>query len=109
MLNKTYDDMLGIATTEARVFAGLTRKELAGKLCISPRHLMYIETNRKKPSYDLLFRLIRILFIPADRIFHPELIHEQKALEQAVAMLHQCNEKELNVVIATLCAMLIDK
>jgi len=44
-------DNLGAVIKDARTQAGLTRKELAQKLDITPRHLKYIENNLEKPSY----------------------------------------------------------
>ena len=64
-------DNFGAVIKNARLQAGLTRKELADNLGISPRHLKNIENNHKKPSLKLLHHLIRELSIPADLIFHP--------------------------------------
>jgi transcriptional regulator with XRE-family HTH domain len=102
-------DILGTVIKEARVTAGLTHMDLAAKLKISQRHLMYIENSRQKPGYKLLFRMIRELAIPADLIFYPELTRDRRELEQAIAMLHKCDVKELDVVIATLYALLKEK
>ena len=63
---------LGAIIKAARLEAGMTRKALADKTGVSVRHLKYIENNQRKPSLSLLYRLIRELDIPADKIFHPE-------------------------------------
>ena len=62
-------DILGHIVKTARKCNDLTREQLAEKLGITPRYLMSIENENKKPSYDLLFRLIRILDISSDSIF----------------------------------------
>ncbi len=54
-------DRLGGLLKAARKAKGLTREQLAEILNITPRYLMSIENENKKPSYDVLFRLIREL------------------------------------------------
>jgi transcriptional regulator with XRE-family HTH domain len=100
---------LGNIFKEARLQIGMTQQELAAKLHITARHLMSIENGWQKPSRKLLFRIVRELNIPGDWVFHPETVHDQQKFEQAMALLRQCNHKELDVVIATLCALLKDK
>ena len=102
-------DKLGIVIKAARLHAGLTRKELAAKLYISQRHLMSIENCGQKPSYDLLFYLIRTLSVPADLIFYPEYIGSNEKYEQAVILLKKCNDRNLGVIIATLRSLLTDE
>lgn len=102
-------DVLGVTIKEARERVSLSRKALTSTLNISQRHLMYIENNSQKPSYKLLFRMIRELSIPADLIFYPELMNDRKDLAQAVVLLHKCSKKELAVVITTLNALLNGK
>ena len=63
---------LGSILKAARKAKGLTREQLAEIMSITPRYLMSIENENKKPSYDVLFRLVRELGISADTIFYPE-------------------------------------
>jgi len=65
-------DRLGIVVKSARSDNDLTLCELATRLKITSRYLIAIENGQQKPSYDVLFRLIRELRISADRIFYPE-------------------------------------
>ena len=99
-------DKLGIIIRSARLEADMTRKELANKLDITERHLMYIENNQQKPSYKLLFRLIRELSIPSDTIFYPEITYESHSIEHINIMLRQCDEKKLNFLSDILPALL---
>ena len=87
---------------DARLRAGKTQKEVALKLCVSTRHLMYIENGRQKPGNDLLIRLIRELSIPADLLFYPDEIHNHFKFAQAVDLLRKCGDKELDAVISML-------
>ena len=67
-------DKLGEIIKTSRLKMGLTRDQLSEKIGISPRYLMSIEHEGKKPSYDVLFQLIRYLTINANDIFFPESI-----------------------------------
>jgi transcriptional regulator with XRE-family HTH domain len=68
-------DKLGKIIKAARNDNNLTREQLAEKINISARYLMSIENENKKPSYNVLFNLIRELAISADMIFFPEKLH----------------------------------
>jgi len=99
-------DKLGIIIKDARIIKGMTRNELAKKLQVTPRHIMSIENSKQKPSYYLLFRLIRELSIPANLIFYPEATQTNKELERAFSMLCMCNDKELETITLILQSML---
>jgi transcriptional regulator with XRE-family HTH domain len=102
-------DKLGDILKTARKSNNLTREQLAEKLHITPRYLMSIENENKKPSYDVLFRLIRELGISADTIFYPELSSNSSALEQFIRLLSLCDERNINILSATLNALLNNK
>ena len=54
-------DKLGEIIKTSRLKMGLTRDQLSEKIGISPRYLMSIEHEGKKPSYDVYFNLYAIL------------------------------------------------
>ena len=63
---------MGDIIKAARLKAGMTRRELADRIGYSVRHIKYVENNQRKPGLNMLFKLIRELDIPADKIFRPE-------------------------------------
>jgi len=65
-------DHFGIVVKSARQTKGLTQAHLAELLAITPRYLKAIENSGRKPSYDLLARIIEALDIPADALFYSE-------------------------------------
>ena len=75
-------DMLGSIIKSARKTKKLTREQLSELIHITPRYLMSIENENKKPSYDVLFRLIHELCISADTIFYPQPDSNNTELEQ---------------------------
>lgn len=102
-------DRLGSVLKAARKEKGLTREQLAEIISISPRYLMSIENENKKPSYDVLFRLVRELGISADAIFYPENQYADTKVEQLVRLLYMCNDRELNIATAIIKALLENK
>ncbi len=95
-------DTLGHIVKAARKNNDLTREQLAEKLGITPRYLMSIENENKKPSFDLLYRLIRVLDISSDSIFYPEKQYADPITEQLVHKLRLCDERGLKIIQATL-------
>ena len=65
-------ETLGCIIKTARESAGITIEALANKVEITERYLYRIENEGKKPSYDVLHKLVRELNISADSIFYPE-------------------------------------
>lgn len=99
-------DQLGAIIKSARKAKGLTRERLSEIINISPRYLMSIENKNKKPSYDLLYNLVRELNIPADTIFYPEIASADPDTERLIRKLYKCNQHEIKVVSATADALL---
>lgn len=102
-------DSLGSILKAARKAKGLTREQLAEIMIITPRYLMSIENENKKPSYDVLFRLVRELGISADTIFYPENQYADTKVEQLIRLLYLCNERELKIATATIQALVDNK
>lgn len=55
---------LGSAIRQLRGAAGLTQKELAERLGISPTYVSHLEAGRKEPSVQLLRDLAKSLDVP---------------------------------------------
>lgn len=102
-------NILGTVIKAARKKNLLTREQLAEKVKITPRYLMSIENEDKKPSYDVLFRLIRELGISADMVFFPEKSADDTEKEEIIRLLYFCKERELKVIRATINALLNSK
>ena len=70
---------------------------------------MSIENENRKPSYNVLFHLIRELGISADTIFYPEGKCTKTEIEHITQLLYLCDERGLKVVAATVKALLDTK
>ena len=99
-------ETLGSILKAAREIAGITIEALAEKAGITVRYLYRIENEGKKPSFDVLYKLIRELSISADSIFYPEKPSKDSEVENLLRMLSACNERSLKVVKATVKALI---
>ena len=102
-------DKLGSIIKSARSDKGMTQKQLAKRLSITPHYLMSIENRQQIPSGDLLFRIIRELEISADIIFYPEYGHDSAEVKKLQLLLSKCDEQDIAVITATLQSLLHTK
>ena len=99
-------ETLGEVIKTARESSGLTIETLAERAGITERYLYRIENEGKKPSYEVLHKLIRILSIPADSIFYPEKPADDSEIATLLRMLSSCDSRSLQVVKATVTALI---
>lgn len=62
----------GQAIKSKREKKGLTRKELAAQIRISPRYIASIENSGQTPSLQVFYRLVIHLDMSVDQFFFPE-------------------------------------
>jgi len=108
-MERNRDDKLGIVVKDARNEKKLTREQVAEQVYITPRYLMSIENENKKPSYNVLFRLVRVLGIPADDIFYPENKTATTDVERLIRLIYECDERDICVLTSTAKALLDSK
>lgn len=101
-----YPELFGEIAKTARIQAELTIEMVAERADITERYLYRIENEGKKPSFDVLYRLIWVLSIPADSVFYQERAIRDPEVEEIVHMLYSCDERSLQIVRATLRAAL---
>lgn len=96
---------LGKAVKLARQKKNLSQETLAEILDITPTHLKHIESGHRNPSVDLLFRMARTLQMSLDDVIFPERQLPSLNFQRAQLLLRDCNEQQLNIIVATLGAM----
>lgn len=101
-----HTETLGDIIKKARQESGITMEELAFRLDVTPRYLYKIENENKKPSFDILYNLIRELSISPDSIFYPERLSTDSELENLIRRLYSLDERSLDVIKATANALL---
>ena len=90
----------------ARQCADITVEKLAENIGVTERYLYRIENEGKKPSFDVLFKLIRELNISPDSIFYPEKPSKDSEAENLIRMLYNCDERSTAIIKATVKAAL---
>lgn len=99
-------ETLGNIIKSARQRAEITMETLADRVGITERYLYRIENEGKKPSYDVLYKLIRELSISPDSIFYPEKPSKDSEAENLIRMLYGCDERSMQIIKATVKAAL---
>ncbi len=99
------NNTLGKAVKLARLKKQLSQEALAEILDITPTHLKHIESGHRKPSADVLFHIARVLQMSVDDIIFPERQLPSLNFQKAQLLLRDCDEYQLNVIVATLGAM----
>ena len=94
-------DILGDIIKSARQSSDFTMESLAAKIGVSERHLYRIENEGQKPSYDVLYKLIRELYIDPYKIFYPEKLSKESEIENLIRMLYSCDNRTLKTIIST--------
>jgi transcriptional regulator with XRE-family HTH domain len=97
---------LGAIIKHSRQAHDLTQEQLAEQVGVGSRHLMAIENEGKTPSFEVLFKLIRILEISPDAIFYPDGKPEDKRFDRLTRMLAQCDDRDVRVVTALVESMI---
>ena len=83
-----------------------TQDEVAEKVGITTRFLMALENEEKRPSLDILLRLVDVLNIPGDAILHPQLQTIDDEDEQLIRMMMRLNSRDKQVIRSTILSML---
>lgn len=99
-------DTLGSVVKEARQRSDITIESLAEKLGVTDRYIYRIENEGKKPSFELLSKIIRVLAIDPELIFYPEKQAKDSEVENLIRMLYNCDERSLEVVKETAKALI---
>lgn len=104
MSTKLDKSELGSAIRVARLEKHLSQEELAELVGITPTHIKHIESEHRKPSLELLYRLVRTLNLSLDTLIFPE--RKDAAFSKTERLMRQCSDKQLRILHATIEAML---
>lgn len=104
MHNET--DILSSVIKSAHENADITIEALAAKIDISERYIYRIENEQKRPSFNVLYKLIRVLAINPNLIFYSDKPCEDTEIEDLIRMLYNCDERSMKVIKATVKATL---
>lgn len=88
---------MGYILKQARLKMGYTRDQLSERVGISHRYLTAIENEERRPSYEVLSKLLRNLGLSADSIFYPEKESEPEE-KQLLRLFQQRSERDRKVI-----------
>ena len=91
----------GQAIKSAGEKKGLTRKELAVQIRISPRYIASIENSGQPPSLQVFYRLVTCLDMSVDQFFFPEkVVAKTTQRRQLDTLLDNISENGLRIITA---------
>jgi len=92
---------MGQVIRNARIAKMMTQVSLAEKIEVSHRTIYAIENGKCNPSFDVLYRIIQALDIPADLIFHPNVTANTHEQEQFMREYLNATDVEQRVAMTT--------
>jgi len=78
----------------ARIAKGMTQTALAKAANISDRTIRSAESGKRRPSHEVLGKIIYALDLSAEHIFQPEKIYCTPEQEQLCRALQACDESD---------------
>ena len=95
----TQKGIFGNTLRNSRIEHHLSQEELAEEIEITPTHLKHLESEHKKPSIEVLFKLARTLHFSLDNIIFSQEDTIQMKIQEIYDLLPACTEKELQIII----------
>jgi len=78
----------------AREAKGMTQAALAKATDTAVRTIIDIENDKRHPTYEVFYKIIRVLDFSADHIFWPEKVPCTPEQEQLIRAIQSCNERD---------------
>ncbi len=91
------EKILGNAIRSARIKNNLSQETLAELIGITPTHLKHLESEHRKPSIEVLFKLCKTLHISLDNLIFKN-TYEISNKDEISLLLNECTEKELCII-----------
>jgi putative transcriptional regulator len=91
---------MGRVARKAREDKGITQAALAEKIEVSLRTVIAIENGKRNPTFEVLYRLVHALDIPADLIFRPDDTPNTQEQEQFICEYLNATGQEQRIVAA---------
>lgn len=90
--------LLGNAIRQARIENGYSQEQLAEMIDITVTHLKHLESEHRKPSVEVLFKLINVLNLSIDSLFAKDKNSLNSDYKIILLMLEKCDEKQLRII-----------
>lgn len=88
--------ILGNTIRNKRIELGYSQEELAEFIGITPTHLKHLESEHRKPSIEVLVKLMQHLKFSFDAIIFSD--NNRLKEKELLLLLTSCSDKELNIL-----------
>ncbi|MGN0487509.1 MAG: helix-turn-helix transcriptional regulator [Acutalibacteraceae bacterium] len=92
-------EKLAMAIKAARIAHGMSQEEFAEKLDVSSTHVKHMESGHRKPSVDILFKIVELTGMSVDEVISNNTKIENKTDVSLMSILSLCSEKEKQLVL----------
>lgn len=106
MIHELPAGLLGNAIRKQRLQMHLSQEELSELVGITPTRLKHLGSEHRKPSIEVLYKLVLTLNLSLDQLFLPDLTEGSPLQEQLKLLIGRCDEDDLKVIYATARALL---
>lgn len=103
------DFSFGTSLRNAREKRNYKREQIAERAEISPRFLAAIESGRRKPSLDVLIRLVNAIGASFDEILAPQTNTDSEIVDRIRRLVPQCSQRDQELLLALIDKMLDTK
>lgn len=86
-----------------------TREQVAERANISPRFLSATENDRRKPSLNVLIRLVLAIGASFDEILAPSAVSDEEVTDRIKRLITQCNRRDQELILGLIDKMLDNK
>lgn len=90
---------LGNAIKEARINQNFSQETFSEMIGISPTHLKHIESEHRKPSIEVLFRIAQTLNMSLDNILFLKNDQNKQKIKEINNLLPDCTANELQIIL----------
>lgn len=103
------DFSFGTSLRNAREKRNYKREQIAEREEISPRFLAVIESGRRKPSLDVLIRLVNAIGVSFDEILAPQVNANSEIVDRIRRLVPQCSQRDQELLLALIAKCWIPK
>ena len=87
-------EKLAMTIKAARIAQGMSQEEFAEKLEVSSTHVKHMESGHRKPSVDILFKIVELTGMSVDEVISEKTKLENETDVNIMSILSLCSEKE---------------
>lgn len=92
-------EKLAMTIKAARIAQGMSQEEFAEKLEVSSTHVKHMESGHRKPSVDILFKIVELTGMSVDEVISKKTKLENETDVNIISILNLCAEKEKQLIL----------